>query len=251
MSRRGNRKRVAIIGSLSASVILLAHAALTPAASVAASSSNPDGARWAGDVILLINVVLTAGILVTARAALGTWRAQLIGGKQTSLAEQCLDAAHDFSVRIKLLRMEESRRDAQIEELRQSLLDFQKILLRLNYYLTSPIGDDVPKAFVGCYALLDKNFRVLKEYGFKPPESGAVFGARGAMQNYQNAHNIFYGDCGTDQVVVKLDDASAQLGNVLRPLLTLKPAKGWLGRMIDRTTAAIRWLRSAVLCRTP
>ena len=55
---------------------------------------------------MLVNVVLAAGILLAAFAAPSTWRAQLIGGRQASLAEQCLDAARDFAIRIKVLRME-------------------------------------------------------------------------------------------------------------------------------------------------
>ena len=190
-----------------------------------------DAATWVGDIISLLNLVLTAGLVAAAFCALVTWRAQVLGGRTVQLAEQCLDAARDFGVRIKIVRMEESKRDGQIAEIRDTLLEFQRIFLRLNYYISPPIGNDVPDTLIKCFAILDTNFRILR--GF---EGGNTIEATRATaqekQQYKHAHDIFYGLSDDDQIASGFTEAQTKLGNALHPIL--HQDSGWLGKIIDK-----------------
>jgi hypothetical protein len=204
---------------------------------------SADATAKIGNLIALLNAAFTFGILVAAVAALGTWRAQLVGGKRVELAEQCLDAMNDFRFRINVLRMEQTNRKKQIAELREVLLEFQRIFRRLNYYMPVPVGNSIPEALLEGFAILDTNFRTLERYEFKEPQpqgGDSVYAASAnaqERQSYQHANNVFYGLCPhNDQVALKLDAATAQLSDILRPIL--KPEKGWLRKVIGRLVSA-------------
>lgn len=193
-----------------------------------------DVATWMGDLI-------AAGLLVAALGALGTWRAQALGGRQVQLAEQCLDAVRDFAVRIKIVRMEQTNVDQQIGEIRRSLLDFQRVFMRINYYLSPPISKEVPDILIQCFATLDTSFRELKGFGFQEPEplSGmsVELTAASAQEKlrYHHANNAFYGLSDEDPIAIGLVEAERRLTEALSPILN--PRVGCLGRVICQITS--------------
>lgn len=181
--------------------------------------SMGDAATWVGDLI-------SVGLLVAAWAALGTWYVQVLGGRQVQLAEQCLDAAVDFAVRIKIARMEQTNFDGQVEEIRISLREFQRVFLRFNYYASPHISEEIPQTLIRCFEMLDTNFRVLKGFGFQEPRplGDASLEAVGAsaqeLLRYQSANSIFYGlSRENDPIGVGLAEAERLLKGALRPIL--------------------------------
>ncbi|WP_174502016.1 hypothetical protein [Acidiphilium sp. C61] len=196
-----------------------------------------------GSVAIWVGDFISVGLLVAAMGALGTWRVRVLGGRKIELAERCLDSVRDFAVRIKVARMEQTNLDQQMEEIRNSLLELQRAFLRLNYYVTPPISEDIPNTLKRCFATLDTSFRELKSFEFREPKSpgsGSIVAAgAGAQekQRYQAAHSTFYGLSGSDLVGADLIKAEGQLADTLRPILI--PPAGFIDRVVGKIS---RWL---------
>jgi hypothetical protein len=177
---------------------------------------------------------------MAALGALGAWRAQVLGGRKVQLAERCLYAVRDFSVRIKVVRMEQTNIDQQMDEIRKSWRDFQGIYLRLNYYASPPISKCIPETLGKCFVTLDTKFRELKGFDFQAPKPVGGTSLEGAGVNaqeklrYQNANNTFYGLSDADQIGTGLIEAERQLAAALYPILN--PRIGCLGQVIDKIT---------------
>jgi len=206
---------------------------------------SSDPATRVADVISFLSLLLTGGLFITALAALSAWRAQLLGGRKIRLAEECLHVAHKFAAQIKLLRWAaDSDKEEKINALRKTLWRFQRLFLRLNNYMNSPIQDAIPEAFVKCFSDLDTSFRILRRYNYTPPPSApagaaqmAAAGAATQREEYEGAYVRFYGDSGDDKTTAGFNQAIGELQQVLRPIL--RPGRGWLGRMIDFFSSAV------------
>lgn len=211
-------------------------------------SDTSDSVALIANWISFGSFLLTAGILIAAWAALGTWRAQVLGGRKIQLAEECLYSAHDFAVQVKLLRLVSPNNldtEKKIEELRKTLWQFQRSFLIINYYFKSPIPEEIPKAFINFFASLDTNFRILKQSDFQQPplvvQGASLLAAAAASssrQHYDNALDIFYGNRQNDPIEATYGERVNELHGILQPILT--PDRGCLGSLIDKAAAAVQ-----------